>query len=155
MNFEKSISFLWTSAPLIAGAKIVTRRDWSQSYASRFDAGDLISAFDKRPDRGGRLLATIQLTARPRLEPMNAMPDSDYAGEGFAWLFSHPEYIPLTIGGQSAMIDDFSFETFCRWRESGGFQYVVRFELHSIHAPAYLDDLLSRLIAARPQLSLF
>ena len=42
----RAISFVWTSAPLVADAKTVTRRDWSPAYARSFSAGELVNAYE-------------------------------------------------------------------------------------------------------------
>jgi hypothetical protein len=117
------IAFAWTSAPLVAGVKSVTRRPWSADYARRFRAGDRVAALDKGYRVGGVRLGVLELTAAPSWEPMSAMPDGDYAAEGFAWLSRHPEAI------RGATLGDCSWETFRAWRESGAWMWVIRFRL--------------------------
>jgi hypothetical protein len=82
----KIISFAWTSAPLLAGRKTVTRRNWNPRHARRFHAGDLIAAYDRQPRFRGRQIATIRLTAEPYLERFSDLQDSEWEAEGFAYL---------------------------------------------------------------------
>jgi len=82
----KIISFAWTTPALLANRKTVTRREWSEDYARRFKADDLVAAYDKNPRNGGKQVATIRLTCDPYLEPPNQMPISDFEAEGFAYL---------------------------------------------------------------------
>jgi len=142
----RAISFVWTSAPLVADAKTVTRRDWSPAYARSFNAGEPLDAYDRRPDRGGEHLAVLRLTAAPTWEPQSQMPDSDYAAEGWAWLYDYPEYAPLQIDGLPIdPLQEFSRETFRLWQSRDYSQWVVRFELVELLATDYLDRLLARL----------
>tara|TARA_Y100000310_G_scaffold329545_1_gene399618 strand:+ start:1302 stop:1910 length:609 start_codon:yes stop_codon:yes gene_type:complete len=82
----KSISFAYTTPALLAGAKNVTRRTWKDSWGSRFKANEFIEATDKDKRGGGKVIGLIQLTERPRKEPLNLMPDEDFTGEGFEYL---------------------------------------------------------------------
>lgn len=80
------ISFAWTTAALLAGRKEVTRREWKDRHAARFHAGDLVAAYNRNPRNGGHQVATIRLTQDPYQEPFALLPDSDWEGEGFAYL---------------------------------------------------------------------
>ena len=82
----KIISFAWTTPALLAGRKTVTRREWSNDYARRFRAGDLVAAYNRNPRHGGRQIATIRLTREPYRESTRSAPEEDYEGEGFAFL---------------------------------------------------------------------
>lgn len=125
----KIISFAYTTPPLLAGAKTVTRREWDERYAAGFRAGDLIAAYDRSPRFRGRHVATIRLTAAPTLEPLAQMPDADYDGEGFRWLYEHPEALPKTLWGAPCTREDFSWDGFLQWRRSRDSMWVCRFEL--------------------------
>lgn len=129
------LSFAYTTPPLVAGAKTVTRREWDDEYAAQFRAGQLVAAYDRSPRFRGRQVAVIRLTAAPTYEPNAAMPDSDYAAEGFEWLHAHPEALPKTLWGKPCTLDDFSRDGFERWRRNGGSMWVVRFELVQVLAP--------------------
>lgn len=123
------ISFAWTTAALLAGAKTCTRRNWDHDYARRFKKGDVVLAYDRSPRAGGRHVATIQLTAVPVFEDTALAPDSDYAAEGFRWFEEHPdEYAKVLARGISLPIP---FTRFIEWRtEFWNLQeWVVRFEL--------------------------
>ena len=43
------ISFAKTTGALLAGKKTVTRRDWPESHAKKYKAGDVAIAYDKQP----------------------------------------------------------------------------------------------------------
>lgn len=83
------ISFAWTTPALLAGAKTVTRRDWSPAHAAKFRAGDVVDAFDKLPRAHGKKIATIRITRDPYLQWTDAIPLHDYVREGFIWLDDH------------------------------------------------------------------
>ena len=89
-----NISFAWTTAALLAGRKTVTRRVGSDDYYGRFQAGDVLTAWDRSPMYKGKRIAKIELTAKPYKEAMNLMPDEDYENEGFAYFDENPEIIP-------------------------------------------------------------
>jgi len=139
----RSIAFVWTSCALLAGRKTVTRREWDPEYAAGFKAGDLVAAYDRQPRYGGKQIATIRLTADPVYEPMAAMPDSDYEGEGHAFYHEHPEFLPKTIRGARVDSGDFDFIHFRAWRSREYSMWVVRFELVSV-----ADDLEPKLAQA-------
>lgn len=119
------ISFAYTTPALLAGAKTVTRRDWSDRHAALFDKGPPahVDAYDRSPRIGGRKVAVIDVRSLGR-EPIAEMPDSDYEAEGFAWLHANGVTPP-----PSSAFPDFSRTTFDAWRASGAVLYVVRFEL--------------------------
>ena len=90
------ISFAAVAAPLVAGAKTVTRRTWKTAYAQRVltatEAAQPFVAYDRNPRNGGKPIATLTLAApEPELVPW-----SDEAAreryeevadaEGFRWL---------------------------------------------------------------------
>lgn len=126
------ISFAWTSAALLAGRKTVTRRDWDQRYAESFYVGEHIAAYDRQPRYRGKQIATIELLQRPYLEPLAAMPDYDYDGEGWSYYAEHPEARPKTILGQRVDDTTFTRAGFDRWQRSGGSLWVVRFRLVAV-----------------------
>lgn len=133
------ISFSYTTAALLAGAKSCTRRDWNHRYAQTFQAGERMAAYNRSPRFHGDHVATIRLLAKPTFEPLADMPDSDYDAEGFAWLSEHPESWPKTTQGMPAgpvFRHQFSREGFNMWRYSdegrAGYMWVVRFALESI-----------------------
>lgn len=83
------LSFAWTSAALLAGRKTCTCRDWSDDYARRFKAGDIVKAYDRSPRFKGTHIADLRLTHYPVFgSPVDVL-DSDifavYEREGFAW----------------------------------------------------------------------
>ena len=128
----RQISFSWTSAALLAGQKTVTRRDWDERYAGAFHAGETVAAYDRQPRYRGKQIAVIELTVAPTREPLAAMPDDDYEGEGWAYYAEHPEARPKTILGQRVDATTFTRAGFERWRRSGGEMYVVRFRLMEV-----------------------
>ena len=113
------ISFAWTTPALLAGVKVVTRRDWSEHYARSFKAGELVQAWDKLPRAGGKRVGTIRLTHAPIQENVRAAPRWAFKEEGLAWMAAHD----LRLQGLTP-------EAFwLRWREENPLLWVVRFEL--------------------------
>jgi hypothetical protein len=80
------ISFAWTTPALLAGAKTVTRRDWKDTHARRFNRGMTATALNRQRRFGGKPVALIRLTVQPYKERTCEIPDSDWFEEGFAWL---------------------------------------------------------------------
>ncbi len=84
------ISFAWTTPALLAGAKTMTRRDWTDAHAAKFHAGDLVDAYDKSPRAHGHKVATIRLTRDPYLERVRgSLTPEVQRREGFDWLHAH------------------------------------------------------------------
>jgi hypothetical protein len=129
------ITFAWTTAALLAGAKTCTRRSWDPRYARQFKAGDVVDAYDRSPRNRGRVVAYIELLVDAYLESTELMPDSDWEAEGFRYLNEHPEVRPRHILGHAAAPDEFTFEGgFARWRASKDLMWVVRFRLLKVRA---------------------
>ncbi|HEX2184755.1 MAG TPA: ParB/RepB/Spo0J family partition protein, partial [Chloroflexota bacterium] len=120
--------FGWTAPALLAGAKTCSRQTWALTTAKQFRDGLLVAAYDRDPRRRGRHLATIRLRGDPVYEPLSSMPDSDYAAEGWQWLYEHP----LALSGKGITREDFSWEAFERWRRRPYHVWVVRFEVVSL-----------------------
>jgi uncharacterized protein YqfB (UPF0267 family) len=113
------ISFAWTTPALLAGAKTVTRRDWSIDHARKFKVGMLVDAWDKSPRVGrgkARKVATIRITRAPWLQRTDHLEEEDYEREGFDWLNEH---------GEAAWVD----ATARSWSLRPRRLYVVEFEL--------------------------
>jgi len=89
----KAISFGWTTLPLLAGEKSVTRRSWKDTYAARWWDGTEFFMLDKDYRYGGKRLGIGKLTANPVKELACEAPSSDFAAEGFAWYVRHPEHL--------------------------------------------------------------
>jgi len=122
-----NISFSWTSAALLAGKKTVTRRDWQWPHYRKFTIGDEVTAYDFNPRNKGQKIGSIRIVSLDK-QFMSDMPDSDYESEGFAYL--HDLY-----GGYAT-----SWESFERWRDTGGALYVVRFEPVQMRTELLLDE---------------
>jgi hypothetical protein len=123
------ISFAWTSPAVLVGQKTVTRRDWDPNYARRFRKGDEVLAYNRSQRAGGKPIARLRLTADPSWERDWDMPDSDYEGEGFAYLAQHPELLPKS--NRHAWMRNCSRESFDEWRfaDRDARSWVIRFEL--------------------------
>lgn len=119
------ISFAWTTPALLAGAKTVTRRDWTDRHAAQFHKGDLVQAWDQSPRAGGHRVGVIHLTDDPRFEPLADMPDSDYQAEGFEWITKYDAAPPHRLLQATP-------EGFAEWRASGRSMWVVRFSFDFI-----------------------
>ncbi len=94
------LSFAHTTQQFLAGTKSVTRRDWKprqlEHWQRAWDLGRLEhDAVDKDLRAGGKKIGRFRLTARPYLEPLKDMPDSDLAAEGFPQFTSTRQYIDL------------------------------------------------------------
>ena len=127
----KTISMAWTSPALLAGRKTVTRRAWDHAYARRFRKGDIVAAYDRSPRSGGKKIAEIELVMDPYLEPLAAMPSSDFEAEGFKYLNEEKIKPPRSSG-----FTDFGWQDFTSWRRSGGEMWVVRFRVVKIGGDA-------------------
>lgn len=114
------VSFSWTSRALVAGVKTATRRLWKDSYAARFHAGDLIDAYDRRPDFGGKPIAVLRLTEDVHVDADAGPPPGDFGAEGIPWLRDRG----LCRPGLPRTEADF-----VAWTRADGPFYVVRFEL--------------------------
>ena len=123
------ISFAWTTAPLLAGVKTMTWRDWTDDYADQARRAEKVQAWDKLPrshgsylgkDLPGHSLSIIKCTTADML-------DSDYEDEGLAWMAQHPESWPKTIFGKPFDPYYVSREFFDRRREEAEPGYIVRF----------------------------
>lgn len=115
------ISFAFTSPALVAGAKTMTRRDWSPEYAARFHAGALVDAWDRSPrTRLGRKVATIRITRDPWQQRTGVMNSTDYVREGIAWLAEHGHRPPAGDGWA---------EWWSAWTRANEMLWVVEFDL--------------------------
>ena len=115
----KIISFAWTTPAFKAGAKTVTRRSWSDSYAKSFRRGDLVQAWDRLPRAGGKRVGTIELTTDPYQEHVGLAHAEEYRCEGLAWM----EQQGMKIQGVSPL--DFWKD----WQQSNEIVWVVRFKV--------------------------
>lgn len=120
------ISFGWTKEALLAGAKTVTRRNWKDSYARSFKAGERLQAWSKVPYAGGKRIGTIELT-HPLVKERTGLMDSlhDYRDEGFWWM--HHNGIKLPIGSPWPDMD--AYHAFNEWMKADVPMWVVRFRL--------------------------
>lgn len=123
----KIISFAETTPALLAGRKTVTRREWQESHARSFAAGELVQAWSKSPRvKGARRVGTIRLTAAPYIERTVDIPADDWEAEGFAYMTD--EGLTLFGGATPA-------EVWQRWRSDlSTALWVVRFELVEVQS---------------------
>lgn len=118
------ISFGWTTPALLAGAKTVTRRQWTPKHAAHFKAGMLVDAWNTSPRNVKgypRKVAVIRLTETPGLEFTKDAAISDFKEEGFAYLQANG----LKVDGLTPL------QLWERWHipEFHTALYVVRFEV--------------------------
>ncbi|EMO84353.1 hypothetical protein [Leptospira santarosai] len=121
----KIISFGYTTAPLLAGRKTITRREWKDEYALKFRPGEIIQAYDKSPRYGGKKIGELKISWIVKLYLGN-MPDSDYEAEGFAWLDENPEFIHKNFILKDGTTDMWKY--FRMWRMSGKVSWAIKFE---------------------------
>ncbi|AVQ10684.1 Uncharacterized protein XB16_0337 [Leptospira santarosai] len=117
----KIISFGYTTAPLLAGRKTITRREWKDEYALTFRPGEIVQAYDKSPRFGGKKIGELKISWIVKLYLRN-MPDSDYEEEGFAWLDENPEFIHKNF-----ILKDM-WKYFRMWRMFGKESWAIKFE---------------------------
>jgi hypothetical protein len=116
------ISFGWTTPALIAGAKTVTRRDWTPGHAAHFKAGMLVDAWNTSPRNvkgNPHKVAVIRLTTTVEREYVRDAPQGDYEAEGMEYLTS----IGATLDGLTPTV------FWARWLCDNPDLYVVRFEV--------------------------
>lgn len=84
------LSFARTTAALLAGAKSVTRREWSDRTYNMWEKriGQDFCCWSKSPHRNGKLIAVARLVSVTR-QPTFRIPDSDWEAEGFAYMELH------------------------------------------------------------------
>ena len=116
------ISFAWTTPALVTSNKTVTRREWDDNYARRFNKSDFIQAYDKNPRIGGKQVAIIQLTTKPYKEWSNLASMIEWRNEGFEYLAS----IDARCNGFSPI------EIWTDWHDNPRYLWVVRFQLVSL-----------------------
>ena len=109
-NEMKRISFAWTSEAFEDGTKTVTRRDWKESYARWFHAGDEFLAVDKLRSKNARVLGIGRITRDPYLQQLNFMSDDHFEREGGTRYWVSKDAFIKAMGG--------------RWE----FRWVVEFE---------------------------
>lgn len=115
------ISFGWTTPALLAGQKTVTRRQWKDSYARRFVAGQQCQAWDKLPRTGqGKAVGVIQLIQAPYLQRSDDIPLDHWYREGFDYL--HRQQIPLNANTTALGL-------WCQWITNPEDLWVVEFKL--------------------------
>jgi hypothetical protein len=124
------ISFAWTTPALLAGAKTVTRREWSPMHAARFHAGDLVDAYDKSPRAQGHKVATIRIARDPYQQRTSKMHDvGEYEREGIRW---------LALNGLRPPGDFFHTswaDWWHAWKAADLLVWVVEFELVEVVVP--------------------
>lgn len=113
------ISFAWTTKALIEGVKRVTRRTWKDNYATQFNQGDLVTAYDKQPRFGGKPVAIIRLTQTPYRQMSDKVSTMDWHDEGFAWM----EKQGLKVGKLTPR------QLWDQWHDQPEFFWVIRFEV--------------------------
>ena len=122
----------WTHHACVNGIKKVTRRNWSDAYATRFKRGSIHTISDKDFRYGGKIIGRIEIIKTPYREPVSQIPASDYVKEGFKYLDQHPYLLSskfqtdLKKHGMKTMKD-----WFAKWP---GYEtpFVVRFKILSI-----------------------
>ncbi|MCK9496970.1 MAG: hypothetical protein M0R75_15970, partial [Dehalococcoidia bacterium] len=124
----KAISFGWTTLPLLAGVKTVTRREWKDTFAARWHQGEQFWLLDKDYRYGGVRLGVGELTETPVKQLACDAPAGDFAAEGFAWFDQHPEM--LTPAFRVRLAKAGGLRGFLRQHE---LMWVVRFRVVEWH----------------------
>ena len=91
----KIVSFARTTAALKARRKTVTRREWKDSHAARFQPGELVQAWSASPHRGGKPVGIIRVKSITR-EPTHLIPDTDWEAEGFGLALTYMTHQSLS-----------------------------------------------------------
>lgn len=122
------VSFAWTSAALLSGAKTVTRRDeWTATHATHFRVGQLVDAWDRLPRvRGAKRIGVVRVTKAAYRQRSSEIPPDAWHAEGFAWMQAY---------GTS---DDAvrASGIWLGWREHPVDLWVLEFELVSTICPS-------------------
>jgi len=113
------ISFAWTVAPLLAGRKTKTRRDWDYFRAKSFSIGERVLAYDEAPRFGGEQIAIIEITKKPVQQYTERMTEEDYEAEGFKYM----EEQGLLVQGKPPRV---FFED---WRDASEKVWVIEFRV--------------------------
>lgn len=93
----KIVSFAQTVPALLAGAKTVTRRQWSPRHAAWFTEGRLFQAWNRLPRvKGAVMVAVLRVVS---CEQTRECPEGDFEKEGLAWLRDHGTPIFLSTSG--------------------------------------------------------
>ena len=105
----------------------------------------LVTAYNRPRHKGGHPVAVVQLTADPVLEPLPAMPESDYEAEGWRWLHEHRALLPRWITAS-----DFGPHAFQEWRSRAAEMWVVRFRVVAVASVEQAAEALAEATAAQP-----
>jgi hypothetical protein len=121
------ISFAWTSAALLAGAKTVTRRDeWTAAHAEHFRPEQLVDAWDRLPRvKGAKKIAVIRVRRAPYRERSDAIAPDQWHAEGFAWMQAY--------GSSDDVVR--ASRIWLGWKQHPVELYVLEFELVSTICP--------------------
>ena len=130
------VSFGWTWPAFVARQKTVTRRDWTEAHARKFQVGAEFKAYDRLPRASGKPIGIGRITESVVREPLSQMPARDYEAEGFAFLADHPELLPESVHRDAWFREGCSRQAFEAYRNSAKSLYVVRFEVIEIFADA-------------------
>jgi len=121
------VSFSWTSSALLAGAKVVTRRDWDPVHAEHYRAGQLVDAWDRLPRvKGAKRIGTIRVSRPPYRQSSDQTTPEDFHREGFAWLQRY---------GTTDDVVRVS-EIWAGWHQHPAQLFVLEFDLVSTVCPA-------------------
>lgn len=120
------IAFGVTTAALLARRKTRTSRTWDDAYARQYHQGDLVAAWDRSPENGGRPVAMIRLSRNPYPQRGGEIPDSAFEREGLAFLEGVK---PLPVPKNSPPGASFWRLMFERWRRSDQHYWVLEFTL--------------------------
>ena len=116
---SRIISFGWTADAVKARRKTVTRREWKDSYARTFKAGEELQAWTKVPFAGGKRFGTVRLTQAPYQESTGEIPFEDWDAEGFEFM----NEAGITVDGRPPL------QFWMDWRTRPRTLWVVRFEI--------------------------
>ncbi|ODU25009.1 MAG: hypothetical protein ABS95_01130 [Verrucomicrobia bacterium SCN 57-15] len=92
------LSFGLAKAPALAKTKTVTRRDWSDKYASQFRPGTIHSAWTAAPYARGKFIGKIEIISIQREALVNLSKSREYAREELrkeGGLWTLPEFLKL------------------------------------------------------------
>jgi hypothetical protein len=116
------ISFAWTTAAFLAGAKCRTRRYWNDDYAEKFiriyEKHEPVGALDKLFRAGGKKIGELLLTERPFKQATGLMTEQDFIDEGLSWM----QRQGILIKGQSPQ------QFFREWKLINDTPWVISFK---------------------------
>lgn len=120
------LSFAHTTSALLAGAKTVTRREWTAVHAEHYRRGELVDAWDHLPRvKGAKRIGVIRVSRPPYRQPSHLTTPEDFHREGLAWMQRNGTIADVEMASR----------IWAGWHEHPVDLWVLEFELVSTICP--------------------